>query len=124
MTNATAPADIRERIAALVTEADRIVREDYARKGYTATAPETHEAVYTSPKWCKIVSRRAGSPGGSVYAWVALADFETKELGKVKTGDIHKAESWKKPAKHARGSVFAADFGKCLTPYGIVYLGR
>lgn len=39
------------------------------------------------------------------------------------TGDIYKAASWNKPAKHVRGNIFADDKGlSCCTPYGIKYL--
>jgi hypothetical protein len=38
-------------------------------------------------------------------------------------GDILKPESWKKPAKHARGNVFAEDYGmSCVGPYGPAYM--
>lgn len=39
-------------------------------------------------------------------------------------GNIYKAESWKKPAKHVRGSIFDENFslGKGLTVYGGAYL--
>lgn len=73
-------------------------------------------------KWAKIVARDEGSKGGSVYAWIALKNFETKELGPVTAGDIHKAASWKKPAKHARGSVLRPETWTCAGPYSIEYL--
>lgn len=73
-------------------------------------------SIQYADKWAKIVK------GNSVYGFIALVDFENKQLGQVKTGDIHKAASWKIPAKHARGSVFADDFGNCAGPYGIAYL--
>lgn len=81
--------------------------------GFTIREPFS---IQYAPKWAKIVK------GTGVYGFVALADFENKQLGQVKTGDIHKAASWKIPAKHARGSVFADDFGNCAGPYGIAYL--
>jgi hypothetical protein len=38
-------------------------------------------------------------------------------------GDVLKCESWKKPAKHARGNIFAADNGLSkMGPYGAEYL--
>lgn len=43
----------------------------------------------------------------------------------VTTGDILKPETWRKPAKHARGNVFADDFGlSCMGPYGPNYMGE
>lgn len=41
----------------------------------------------------------------------------------VTNGDILKPESWKKPAKHARGNVFDDDYGlSCVGPYGPSYM--
>jgi hypothetical protein len=39
-------------------------------------------------------------------------------------GNIYKSESWKKPAKHIRGSIFHPNFdlGRALTTYGAIYL--
>lgn len=38
-------------------------------------------------------------------------------------GDILKAASWRAPAKHARGNIYAADFGKsAINAYGANYL--
>lgn len=49
--------------------------------------------------------------GSSVYCFVALD-----------TGNILKAESVKKPAKHARGNIFNEDPLACCGPYGVAYL--
>lgn len=50
--------------------------------------------------------------GTSVYCFVD-----------VFTGDVLKAASWKKPAKHARSNIFDEDFGMSgVTPYGAKYL--
>lgn len=39
------------------------------------------------------------------------------------TGDILKAASWNAPAKHPRGNILNADFGRsALTDYGVKYL--
>lgn len=59
----------------------------------------------------------------SVYAFVRLTDGENKTLGKLKAGDIHRPASYKIPAKHARASVFDADFGaSCAGVYGVAYM--
>lgn len=50
--------------------------------------------------------------GNSVYAFIDKTN-----------GDVLKADSWKKPAKHARGNIHNPDNGlTCTGPYGIVYL--
>lgn len=39
-----------------------------------------------------------------------------------KTGDVLKAASWKAPAKHARGNIYAADPLAGVGQYGAAYL--
>lgn len=69
-----------------------------------------------------VLDHRSGG-GRSVYAFIRLTDGENKTLGKVKAGDIHRPASYKIPAKHARASVFDADFGaSCAGVYGVAYL--
>jgi hypothetical protein len=59
----------------------------------------------------------------SIYCFVASEDCYTKFLGHVKCGDVLKAASYKKPAKHARGNIFDDDNGlKNVGPYGPAYL--
>jgi hypothetical protein len=53
------------------------------------------------PKYVRLVVESGGSR--SAYGFIEKA-----------SGDILKAESWKKPAKHARGSIYAADYGLSL----------
>jgi hypothetical protein len=38
------------------------------------------------------------------------------------TGEVFKPDGWKKPAKHARGTVFAPNVLNFAHPHGIVYL--
>ena len=47
----------------------------------------------------------------SAYAFIDMRD-----------GSVLLPESWKTPAKHARGNIFDADPGKNMTPYGPPYL--
>ena len=116
---------IKERIEAFVKHADDVVKAHWEQQGFTFSPPPTHEADF-STKWAKIVTVEHTHEGKatrtSVYAFVALQDSQTKGLGIVKTGDIHKAATWNSPAKHARGSVFSENFNGCATPHGIVYL--
>lgn len=80
---------------------------------------------YLSDKWARIMRGCKADGGGnrSVYAFIALQDYETKTLGKVIRGGIYKPASFKIAAKHARGSVFAADNGfSCCGEYGVTYL--
>jgi hypothetical protein len=117
--------DIRERISALCQRADEISARYFEHQGFTYAKPDKHKPDYLSPKWCRIMvleERNGTYTETSVYCFVCLQDGQTKALGVVKAGDIHKTATAKAPAKHARGSVFQEDFGNCLTPHGIVYL--
>lgn len=71
--------------------------------------------IQSGSRFDKIVKSTAcgdSSESRSVYAFI-----------EKKTGDIYKPASWKAPAKHARGNIYAEDGGlKCADPYGIAYL--
>ena len=90
----------------------------------------THEADFMSDKWVRIMVCETYNDGvntpthkpRSVYGFVCLQDYETKTLGKLKAGDIHKAATWKAPAKHKRGSVLDEATWTCAQPHGIIYL--
>lgn len=73
-------------------------------------------------KWYKVLACDSSGHNLHVYCFIAKSDFETKQLGKVKAGDIHKPASYKQPAKHPRGSVFDQSTWNCAGPYGIAYL--
>lgn len=103
---------------------DRLVKflNDLAA-AYAAECKQSNNTTYSvdfGDKWAKIVNNYG--VGKSVYAFVALRDFETKNLGKVKAGDVHRPASWNAPAKHARGSVFDADYSKFCERFGVKYL--
>ena len=118
---------MKERIDAFVKHADKVTLDYWTRQGFTHAPAPTHRADYTSDKWVRVVTleERNGVPAvSSVYAFIALQDGQTKAQGNIKAGDIHKAATFKAPAKYARGSVFAEDFGRCANEYGIVYLKR
>jgi hypothetical protein len=112
--------EIQERITLLVTAIEATLNDYWERNQFQHNRP-THRADYVSDKWCRITTVEQHG-GQSVYCFVALQDNFTKALGQVRAGDIHKAASWKAPAKHARGNVLRDDFRNCLTPHGIVYL--
>jgi hypothetical protein len=53
-----------------------------------------------------------GSVSRSAYCFVDMG-----------TGDVLKAATWRTPAKHARGNIFAEDAGvSAVSAYGAVYL--
>ena len=51
------------------------------------------------------------STGRSIYCFIDRTN-----------GDVLKAATWKAPAKHARGNIFANDYKDKLGPYGPAYL--
>lgn len=119
-------ANIEVRIEALCNHADEASRRYFESCGYTHSPHPIHRADYISSKWCRIVTVERSHDGterdGSVYCFVALQDNRTKSLGHIKAGDIHKAASWKSPARHARGSVYADDFSGSVTHHGASYI--
>ena len=52
-------------------------------------------------------------------AHIALVDGENKHIGAYKQGDIFMPETWNRPAKHKRGSLFADNPLSCMGPYGV-----
>jgi hypothetical protein len=115
---------LQERIAKFVEYTDKMSEAYFKRMDFTHSKPPVHKAEY-SEKWCKIVThehRGDKLEPSSVFCFVALQDFTNRTLGTIKAGDIHKAASYKAPAKHKRGSVFSEDFDNCCDGLGIKYL--
>jgi hypothetical protein len=114
--------NIQQAIQKLVETIAQVVKSDGIR---TSLPDDTYEVSY-GPKWAKIVCREHYRDGrselGPTYCFVCLEDHFTATLGYCAAGDIHKAASHSKPAKHARGNVFDPKYRQALTPYGIVYL--
>lgn len=113
-------------INAFVKHVDELLANYWKANNFTFADAPTHKAEYLSDKWCRInvIEHRDGnSRVRSVYCFICLKDNDTKALGVVKEGDIHKAAGFKAPAKHGRGNVFdETTFATCATPHGIVYL--
>ena len=62
---------------------------------------------------------------GRRYVKIIRVDSQRSVYGFIdKTnGDVLKAASWKAPAKHARGNIYAEDNGLgCCGQYGVAYL--
>ena len=107
-------------IEQFVKVADQKTADYYNRSQYKMPVPK-HQANIISEKWCRVVVVEQGKTT-SVYGFICLQDGFTKTLGALKRGDIHKAASFKAPAKTARGNIFDPNFPNCLTWAGIVYL--
>ena len=101
-------AEFEARLKAFL-EALRVWQDKYFTKHFSSLQTPTY-SVERGVKYLRIVQTSHGQR--SVYCFL---DFQ---------GNIYKSESWKKPAKHIRGSIFADGFGfgTALTNYGAAYL--
>lgn len=113
MTTSTSPAVVSPAtLAAFVAFCQGVVDTHYATHFSNLTSDLL--SVMKGRRYAKIVATRRGdnSTGRSVYCFVDLTN-----------GDILKAETWKAPAKHARGNVLdESTFATAITPYGAAYL--
>lgn len=71
--------------------------------------PKAVLTVEPGRRYARIV--KTAGPSRHVYCFVDMTN-----------GDILKSESWKKPAKHARGSIYAKNPTEAVTEYGANYL--
>lgn len=101
-------ATFEAKLAEFIPALDKFVG-DYFAKSYTSLKAPIH-TIERGQKYIRIVTDNHSQR--SVYCFL---DFQ---------GNIYKSESWKKPAKHIRGSIFDDTFslGKSLNTYGAVYL--
>lgn len=74
------------------------------------TLPEVSLKASKGGRYVKVI--RVDGASSSVHCFVDTTN-----------GDVLKAASYKAPAKHARGNIYAADNGLgCMGPYGAAYL--
>lgn len=73
--------------------------------------PSKKFSVKFGRKYAKIIKHDANGTGGCVWGFVEIA-----------TGDLYKAAGWAKPAKHARGNIETASYGRNYTWTGPNYL--
>jgi len=108
----TDQADFEARLAEFVKAIQVNIEKHYEtnlKVLYDLKRYPTYELT-RGPKFIRVVE--AGAAQRSVYCFL---DYQ---------GNIYKADGWKKPAKHVRGSIFDENYsiGKGLTVYGGVYL--
>lgn len=84
---------------------------DKYMQDHFALNPRKVLTVDPGRRYARIVVQSEGCNDRSVYCFVDLTN-----------GNVLKSESWKKPAKHARGNIFDADPIKNIGPYGANYL--
>lgn len=100
---------ILARIPKFIEAAQALVNAYYARSFPSLTPPILSEDG-AGTNYRRIVSRDPSS--GSAYCFIDLSN-----------GDVLKADSFKRPAKHARSNIFAQDFGVSgVGPHGARYL--
>jgi hypothetical protein len=104
---------MKEKIEAFVT---RLTEESNAdlNAGYTSTNgydPSKKFSVEYGRKYAKIVSHDSNGSSEGVWGFVEIA-----------TGNILKAAGWAKPAKHARGHIDTAVYGRNYHWTGPAYL--
>ena len=88
---------------------DQVINPHYATHFPYADVPQL--SVDPGRRYARIV-RNESHGRRSVYGFIDLDN-----------GDILKAEGWRKPALHARGSLDDPEsWAKAAEPYGIVYL--
>ena len=114
-------ATLHNRIQAFIDEADSMISRHYREKEWSVSVP-VHEIEYGA-KWAKVVRTGSSVAGRCVYAFIALKDFETKVLGKVRAGDVHGAASWTSPAAGSKLNV-NEDLRNKLWVYGVTYLSK
>jgi len=84
------------------------MRETY-REAHFANLDPVPLTIEKGRKYARIVANHSNQR--MVYCFVQLAN-----------GDILKSATWRAPAKHARGNIFAADPLSGVTQHGAAYL--
>lgn len=87
----------------------RELQADYFAKHFKNLTPPKISIDPGGKKYLRIVQDNGTQR--SVYCFVDKA-----------SGDILKADGWKRPAKHARGSIFVDAGRPGITPWGVHYL--
>tara|TARA_R100000152_G_C6586581_1_gene48539 strand:+ start:124 stop:495 length:372 start_codon:yes stop_codon:yes gene_type:complete len=70
-------------------------------------------SVNKGRRYDKIISEDIGTSSNQTRVWAFIDKTN---------GDILKPESWKKPAKHARGNIYEDDCMQFIGPYGPAYM--
>jgi len=115
------PASFDEALAAFMSDAQRMI-DEYHDKFFADARKRVNDDTFGAERlslepgrrYVRVVRRSVNGTSGSVYCFVDKTN-----------GDILKAESFKKPAKHARGNIFSVrKASEACTPYGAHYIVR
>lgn len=109
-------------LAKFVSDLQAHVDNHYATKFPMLTPSKI--SLERGSKFIRVVTTNDGGKGQrSSHCFIVVKGGTTKALGTVKPGDVMKCATWKAPAKHVRGSIFASDFkGYGVSVYGADYL--
>lgn len=110
--------DVLIRVHEFLTRAQHMV--DVYMEARFPSLPKVNLILAGGTKFLKIQKAEMGGssdrPEMRYSAWCFI---------NLTNGDILRPATWKAPAKHARGNVFATDFGlSCVGPYGPNYMGE
>lgn len=90
-----------------IAKCAEVIRKHYVANGFNMTPPSlSYEA---GPKYVRVV--RGDGTSRSVHCFVEIA-----------TGNVLKADGWKRPAKASRGNIYAENPVAGMGPYGAAYL--
>jgi hypothetical protein len=109
-TPTTTPADFQAALATFLLGIKARTDARYAASYPSLTAP-TYTVDPSGRKYLRIVVNDAHGTSRSVFCFVRVED-----------GAVLKAEGWKKPAKHARGSIYVNGGMDAVTEYGANYM--
>lgn len=102
--------DFEAKLATFIEGCERIYTAHMERH-FPNNQRDTFEHT-TGKKFVRVVRKDGYHGGGSVHCFVD-----------IETGDVLKAASWAKPAKHARGNIFDDHNGLAnMNEYGPAYL--
>lgn len=116
-TQQRSPEEFNDALLSFVEGAQKIVDEHH--EGFWSTPEllaQQRETLEINPKSRRYVGifakRGCEERAGRIYAFVDTTN-----------GDVLKPATWRAPAKHARGNIFAADNGLgCMDHFGPSYL--
>jgi hypothetical protein len=105
-----------------------VLNTQAALVNFVKLAQELVDKHYATHPWKRVLSVEPGRR----YARIVIQDEHDGVLDAysrsvycfvdMTNGDVLKSESWKKPAKHARGNIFNENPVKGCGPYGAAYL--
>jgi hypothetical protein len=99
--------NITEQIEKFRAALEKMLVQHHAER--FAVLPPPSIEISTGKRFARIIKKDGSSI--SAYGFIDLQN-----------GDLLKAASWKAPAMHARGNIFADDMLAGCGPYGMAYL--